>query len=128
MTRKEKRVSLLNDDWWLDLLEGELDPSFSQDLELLLQNSEVDREIYEALAVVRKLVESSEDTAMPEDGRYYDRLHEKIMTATFDGGDAKRKTAKETPGLLGRDARFTLEAVVSAITKNLSTNEEPVRT
>jgi hypothetical protein len=68
------------DDWWLEFLEGELDPSLEQDMSQLMINSEPDRQTLQRLAITRELVKISDDSLLPEDGRYYDQLHARIMT------------------------------------------------
>jgi hypothetical protein len=51
----------------------------------------------EWLEKTRKLVEACDDVVMPEDGRFYDRLHEKIMAAVEEA-DQKSKDVTESEG------------------------------
>lgn len=67
------------DDWWLEFLEGELDPSLEQDMAQLMINSEADRQTLQQLAMTRELVKLADNTLLPEDGRYYDQFHARIM-------------------------------------------------
>lgn len=76
------RTSLVAAESWVEHLEDEMEPlTFDEDLELLLQNSEEDRALFESLKRTRILVKKSDDVALPESGLYYDNLHAKIMAA-----------------------------------------------
>ncbi len=77
MSSREKNYYA--EDWWLEFLEGELDPGFAKDMAILLNNSEADRQTLEGLALTRELVQASDDGSLPEDGHFYDLLHAKIM-------------------------------------------------
>lgn len=65
---------------WLEFVEGEMDPAMEQDLACLMANSPADREIVRQLATTREFIKRTDEIALPEDGRYYDRLHENIMS------------------------------------------------
>jgi tRNA A22 N-methylase len=67
------------DDWWLEFLEGELEPSLEQDMAQLVLNSEADRKTLQGLAATREWVKLADESLLPEDGRYYDQLHARIM-------------------------------------------------
>lgn len=77
----DARGSVFQDDWWLEHLEDETDPGLNEDLARLLENSPMDREIVESLQETRRLIEMSDDVALPESGEYYDKLHDKIMAS-----------------------------------------------
>lgn len=66
---------------WLDYIEGELDPSMRADVELLLKNSTALQEQMKSLKGVRNALRSAReaDSRLPEDGHYYDKLHDRIM-------------------------------------------------
>lgn len=81
-----EKESYCKEDTWLEFLEEELDSELQDDLKLLLKNSLADRRILESLESTRKSVERSGEVALPEDGRYYDKLHDKIM-ASIDSLD-----------------------------------------
>jgi hypothetical protein len=72
---------LCSDDWWLEYNEGEYAKIMVSDIEILLKNSPGDRKRLERLKNARKLIADSDTTELPEDGRVYDRLHDRIMNA-----------------------------------------------
>lgn len=67
------------DDWWLEFLEGELEPGLEQDMAQLLTNSNADRQTLQSLAITREVIKLADESLLPEDGRYYDQLHARIM-------------------------------------------------
>lgn len=73
--------SIYRDDWWLEYVEGEADPSLTLDLKILLQRSRADRKICESLVKTREVIKSADPVSVPEDGHYYDNLHSRIMAA-----------------------------------------------
>lgn len=92
---------------WLEFLEGEMDPAMEQDLELLMANSPADREVVRQLAFVREVVKRSDDIALPEDGRYYDELQNKIMSR-LDEEVGERKFSAVTGAKAEAEAREEL--------------------
>ncbi len=69
------------DEWWIDFIEGDLEPSLEEDLKLLLLSSDADRKRLAELQVFREQVRQSEDVYMPESGQFYENMHDKIMAA-----------------------------------------------
>jgi hypothetical protein len=78
---KGESEGLYSEDWWIEFLESELDPNLQKDMEILLANSAGDGRTLEELALTREFVKAMDDIILPEDGRYYDRLHSKVMEA-----------------------------------------------
>ena len=79
MTGKSDNQNLFSEDEWLEFIEGEMPASLEQDMQLLLMNSKKDREIAESIKLTRELVKSSDNVSLPEDGRAYQSLHDRIM-------------------------------------------------
>jgi hypothetical protein len=64
-----------------------------------------DQEFMQNLEKIWRLVKESEEISMPEDGRYYDRLHHRIMSALLKGekaGDIERQMPRELDKKSGR--------------------------
>ncbi len=78
------------DDWWIDLIEGESTPSMREDLTLLLMNSPAGRRRLDSIKDLRALVKGSDEVPMPEDGAFYQNMHDRIMAAV-DGAAAVRR-------------------------------------
>jgi|GEM_PF-1094447 len=68
--------------WWLDYVEGELDPATRAEMKALLRHSKADREVVEALSSTKELLKEHEPPATePADDLFFDALHDKIMAA-----------------------------------------------
>lgn len=65
--------------WWLDYVEGELDPSTRAEMKAILRHSKKDQEVVEALSETKQLLERNEEELpiMGED--FFDNLESKIM-------------------------------------------------
>lgn len=82
-----------DDIWWLEYLEGEFEPSMQKDLQLLLENSPFDRKRLRQLESARRLIKDADEVALPEDGRVYSRLHDRIMACIEEiGSDDENET------------------------------------
>ncbi|MCM2280556.1 MAG: hypothetical protein NDI61_01770 [Bdellovibrionaceae bacterium] len=98
------------DEWWIDLIEGETEPSLSEDLTLLLLNSPAGRERLRGLKELRQAIKDSDEVLLPEDGTYYRDMHSRIMAA-IDGPNPRlqrlqtKHTGAET-GSLGPVSRL----------------------
>ena len=79
MITTSRWTGIYDDEDWLDFMEDELDLNSMKDREVLLLNSLADRRTLRELERLRDLVKETDEVALPEDGHYYDRLHEKIM-------------------------------------------------
>lgn len=65
--------------WWLDYVEGELDPSTRAEMKAILRHSKKDQEIVEALSETKQLLEKNEEE-LPVPGKdFFDQLESKIM-------------------------------------------------
>jgi hypothetical protein len=53
-------TDVLEDSWWVDYLENEMDPSLEKDLQLLLQNSQEDRDAFESYRLLREWLKASD--------------------------------------------------------------------
>lgn len=78
------------DELWVDLVEGEIEPSLREDLALLLLNSPAKRARLDEIRSLRAKVKASDEALMPEDGRFYQDMHDRIMAAV-DGAPAVRR-------------------------------------
>ena len=90
----DKDDAFYQEDWWVELLEEEVEPNLKEDLELLLKNSRADRRILSSLKETRKAIKDSDDVSLPESGLYYQNLHDKIMAALDEETDfSPRRTS-----------------------------------
>ena len=69
----------LDESFWVDFVEGELEPSLREDMELLLSHSESHRDIVYGIENVRAAVKSVDGVEPPQDGNYYLERHDRIM-------------------------------------------------
>lgn len=99
--------SKVNEEVWLDFAEDELDETFKKDLSLLLMNSQADQQQVNTINKLRELIKSSDEILLPEDGRVYENLHDKIMAATanMQPGTAIREDEVNTVTLMSRFMR-----------------------
>lgn len=130
------RTSLVAAEGWVEHLEDEMEPlTFDEDLELLLQNSEEDRALFESLKQTRILVKKSDDVALPESGQFYDNLHSKIMAAIEQdeilNGSRDTRVVKRTRkpfawpqvfGAVGMTMMLAIVAMMSLKTSNVDTS------
>ena len=92
--------SIYREDWWVEFVEGEVEPNLRTDMQWALQNSARDLWQVESLRETRALVKEADDVAMPEDGRIDQRIHMAVMDTI---------NAMEQPALKpeARRARFS---------------------
>jgi hypothetical protein len=92
------------EDVWVDFVENELDSTFQEDLSLLLVNSQADKQQVETITKLRGLIKGSDDVVLPEDGRIYEALHDRIMAATANmkPGTAPREVEVNTVTFMSR--------------------------
>lgn len=91
MSTKESKMSkdlkkqILEEERWIDYLEGELEPSLAEDLEKVLDHDDDLKELvgeYEGIkAYLGKL---DQDELLPQDEDYYDQMSERIMAKVSD--------------------------------------------
>jgi hypothetical protein len=91
MNTKERQMSkdlkdkILEEERWIDYLEGELEPSLAEDLERVLEHDEDLKALvgeYEGIkAYLGKL---DQDELLPQEDDYYDQMSEKIMAKVSD--------------------------------------------
>ena len=96
------------DDWWLEFLEGELDPSLELDMSQLLINSDADRQTLQSLAITREVVKLADDSLLPEDGHYYDRLHARIMSELRATQNSANESVSESGSAAEADVKERL--------------------
>lgn len=95
MSQMDMWGGLYDENWWLEYLEGELEPNLKEDLKLLLKNSPADRRCASQLERARRLIKESDEEMLPEDGRYYDDLHDRIMAAIDEEAWAEEEEKEE---------------------------------
>ena len=81
--------------WWIDLMEGEVEPERRPGLRLLLEHSKTDRQIYNNFLKLRDLVKSSEPDWNQQKEDYFDVLHAKIMHTIDSQPPLKKPTATQ---------------------------------
>lgn len=74
--------------WWIDYLENEMDPTLEKDLEMLLENSQEDRDSFENFRLLREWVNESDPARDLDIDARLDRLRAKVM----------QTVSKEKPG------------------------------
>jgi hypothetical protein len=67
------------DEWWLDYVEGELDPVTRAEMKSLLRSSQKDQDLVKALSDTKYLLQESGDPLPEFSNSYLDSLHDKIM-------------------------------------------------
>jgi len=65
--------------WWIEYMEGELDPSLKEDLEFLLKKSKSNQERLEEVQALRQWVSSADIADSLWDEKRFAQLHSKIM-------------------------------------------------
>jgi hypothetical protein len=110
----------LNEELWLEHLEDENDPTFEEDLELLLGNSPADRRLLDGLKSTRQLIKSADEVSLPESGHYYDQFHDRIMAAIDEeirenGGIQASPSATNSKKSM-RTLRLAWPAIISTMT------------
>ena len=98
--------------WWCDYMEGEFEPNLQKDLQLLMKNSPVDRKRHAGLEKARNLVKDSDWVVLPEDGRYYDRLQDRIMDAVEE---ITAPESRESEEAMTEDAKLSWTAAVLGV-------------
>ena len=79
MSNENGDPSLGRNAWWLDYVEGELDPTTKVEMKSILRHSKKDQEIVTALSETKKILESSEEQLPEVSDDFLDSLHDKIM-------------------------------------------------
>src|SRR4051812_18370810 len=99
--------NIVNEEVWLDFLEGELDIDFEKDLSVLLMYSQADQQQVDTITKLRDLIKGSDEVLLPEDGRVYEDLHNRIMAATenMQPGTAVREDQPNTVTFMSRFMR-----------------------
>ncbi len=105
MSLKGNRQGWYTGDWWLEYLEGEFDRNLEKDMDRLLSNSISDCQILQELAFTRETIKAVDNVPLPEDGRFYELLHAKIMGAiedekTIDANLAEAIGFEDVPAIL----------------------------
>jgi hypothetical protein len=77
MSREENAI--VDDEWWLEYLEGELEAEQRQNLTQTLGESLVARKTVRELVETRQAIRDSDLVSLPESGYYYAALHWRIM-------------------------------------------------
>ncbi len=73
-------VEAREDWWWVDYLENEMDPGIEQDLKVLLENSETDRQAFESIRMLKEwLVESDPALVWPVED-IVKKVHANVMS------------------------------------------------
>ena len=100
-------TAVVSEETWIDFNENELDETFEQDLSLLLLNSQADKQQADGIKTLRDLIKSSDNVVLPEDGRIYEALHDRIMAAVAD----------KQPGTAVREEDFKNVSFLSRFTR-----------
>lgn len=90
----ENKNGLVDERGWLELLEDELDANLQEDLQILLRNSQPDLRKLESLKRTRAAVKNSDEVAMPENGHFYQELHDRTMAAIENLDKKNQEDAK----------------------------------
>lgn len=113
-------MGYFDDEWWLEFMEKEMDMELAKDMEYFLTHSLPDRKALKQLERLRNLVKETDEVALPEDGRFYDRFHAKIMASVHESalrGDAALVPASgPVQGMEGK----SFSAVWCALTRRWS--------
>jgi hypothetical protein len=101
------KQNIVDEEVWLDFAEGELDIDFGKDLSVLLMNSQADQQQVDTITKLRDLIKGSDEVLLPEDGRVYEELHNRIMAATenMQPGTAVREDQPNTVTFMSRFMR-----------------------
>ncbi len=68
-----------NESWWLDYIEGELDPATRVEVKSILKHSKADQEIVSSLQETKEFIEDNSINLPDLDDAYYEQLTNKIM-------------------------------------------------
>lgn len=119
----DQKLGFMESERWIEQMENELDPSLAQDMEILLKNSVRDRKRLERLWQTRNLIKKSDDVALPEDGRYYDVLHDKIIAAV-DTASREDEVERSTGVVTDPTAKLSWTlAFISALARRWTVRE-----
>jgi len=105
-----KRSSVYDDQWWIDHLENKIEVKADEEMERLLKNSEIDRARLAKLEKLRRLIKETDDSSLPEDGRFYDQLHDRIMRAVLNDDTFTTETVAPNLHLLPLNRRWQQES------------------
>lgn len=101
-----KHPGLYDDQWWIDHLENKMQVQQDEEMKLLLKNSWADRERLRKLEKLRRLVKESDDSPLPEDGHFYEQLHDRIMRAVLNDDTVPVATIHALPRRFVSRRRF----------------------
>lgn len=113
--------------WWLDYVEGELDPATRAEMKALLKYSKADQAVVEALSSTKELLKEHEPPASePADDLFFDALHDKIMAAVEETvvRPAPRMGKKTAKRLLVSSGGMAIFAVLALSVCFLSTSSQ----
>lgn len=82
--------------WWVDVLEGDVDPHSAADANLVLEHSPLDRKILQQFKALKKALKQADWATVPESQSYYDQLHGRIMAAVESARDSAADSAMDT--------------------------------
>lgn len=87
---------MMSDSWQVDYIEGEVTEEQRADMELLLQHSPMEKQVVDNLGKLKESIRWSDETQVPEAGKYWQGLHMKIMDAVNESSDLKWKKEKSS--------------------------------
>ncbi len=93
------------DGWWIDFMEGELDPSIMSDVEWLLKHSPADQEKLREYVELKKAVAESDWGQVTWQASDWCTLQEKIMMA-LDQQESSSAVKSSPPIELGVEGRI----------------------
>lgn len=82
------------EEWWLDYVEGELDPVTRAEMKALLRHSVKDQDLVKALSDTKHLLKESAGPLPEIPDAYLDSLHDRIM-ARVETAEIQKKPALE---------------------------------
>ncbi|MCB0365424.1 MAG: hypothetical protein H6624_19885 [Bdellovibrionaceae bacterium] len=82
--------------WWVDYMEGELQWPMKKGMEWMFRHNPTHREILKNFIKLRRMVRKSDPIgAMPENEAYFNKLHDKIMSAVDQAQNMEMEEGKE---------------------------------
>lgn len=83
--------------WWIDYVEGELEPKLKTAAELLLAHSTTDRLIVENLKNLKNALMTAAEVDLPQSDQYWEELKTKVMNQIeVEKNSTNAKAAKST--------------------------------
>lgn len=83
------------DQWWIDFVEGELDPTTEFEMRRILRTSYKDLELISSIKAIKKLIRHHEDVPEPgpiEMKRLHNNIMEHIMNKDLHPSFVRRRT------------------------------------